>query len=107
MLFWAKQWVGGTVTLGSVPAEAFVYTDLNIVFSVQLSGAYVAADVQQFSDVVAGAGNAANTEFLALKSERRGQPTAQFQVLGLATAPDGIYLADASSVDPTSRSGHI
>jgi len=96
---WTNQWVGGTVTLGSVPAEAFVYTDLNIVYSVQLEGAYVAADVQEYSDVVAGAGNAA-TGVSGFEVGTPGATTAQFQVIGLALAPDGIFPADASSVDP-------
>jgi hypothetical protein len=96
---WAKQWVSGTVTLGSVSAEAFVYTDLNIVFSVQLQGAYVAADVHQFADLVAGAGNVA-TGISGFELATPAAGTAKFQVLGLSLAPDGIFPADASSVDP-------
>lgn len=96
---WAKQWVSGTATLGGANAEAFVYTDLNIVFSVQLQGAFVAADVQQFADVVAGAGNA-STGVSGFEVGTPGATTAQFQVIGLALAPDGIFPADASSVDP-------
>jgi len=96
---WSNQWVGGTVTLGSVPAEAFVYSDLNIVYSVQLEGAYAAADVTQYSDVVAGAGNVANG-VSGFEVGTPGATTAQFQVIGLALAPDGIYPADASSDNP-------
>lgn len=98
-VIWSNQWVGGTVTKGSVPAEAFVYSDLNIVYSVQLQGAFVPADVTQYSDVVAGAGNAA-TGVSGFEVGTPGATTAQFQVIGLALAPDGIYPADASSDNP-------
>lgn len=93
---WAKQWVSGTVTLGSVNAEAFVYTDLNIVFSVQQDGAFVAADVHLYADLVAGAGNAA-TGVSGFSLAQPAAGTAKFQVLGLSLAPDGIFLSDASA----------
>lgn len=93
---WAKQWVGGTATLGGVPAEAFVYTDRLIVFSVQQDGAFAAADIGEFADLVAGAGNAA-TGVSGFTLGTPGAGIAQFQVIGLGTAPDGIFPADAAS----------
>lgn len=97
---WTNQWVGGTVTLGSVPAEAFVYTDPQIVFSVQCDGTIVAADIGNFADLTAGAGNAATGISGFEISATTAGTIAQFQILGLSTAPDGIYVADISTANP-------
>lgn len=97
---WTNQWAGGTVTKGAVPAEAFVYVDPNIVFSVQVDGTIANTDIGQFADLVAGAGNAANgISGFELNATTAGT-IAQFQILGLAGAPDGIFVADISSANP-------
>ena len=89
---WAKQWVSGTATLGGVDAEAFVYTDPNIVFAAQCT-TIAEADVGLAADIGATAGNAAtgvsNFEILGTYGA-----TGQFLVLGLSTAPDGIFPAE-------------
>ena len=96
----AKQWVGGTVTLGAVAAEAFVYIDPNIVYSVQVDGSIANTDIGQFSDLVAGAGNTANgVSGFELNATTAGT-IAQFQILGLSTAPEGIFTADIISANP-------
>lgn len=97
---WAKQWVGGTATLGAAPAEAFVYTDPQIVFSVQVDGTIVAADIGNFADLVAGAGNALNGISGFELSATTAGTIAQFQILALADAPDGIFPADISAANP-------
>lgn len=97
---WQNQWVGGTVTKGAVPAEAFVYTDPSIVFSVQVDGTIADTDIGNFADLVAGAGNAANGISGFELSATTAGTIAQFQILGLSSAPDGIFVADIASANP-------
>jgi len=90
---WKKQWASGTATLGSVAAEAFVYTDPGIVYAVQaltIAAANIglAADME---DVTAG--NAA-TGVSGQQLDSTYGATGQFLTLGLATAPDGIFPAE-------------
>jgi hypothetical protein len=97
---WAKQWVSGTTTLGAAPAEAFVYVDPQIVYSVQVAGTIAAADIGNFADLVVGAGNTLNgVSGFELNATTAGT-IAQFQILSLAEAPDGIFTADISSANP-------
>lgn len=97
---WAKQWVGGTVTLGSVAAEAFVYVDPQIVFSVQVDGTIADTDIGNFADLVAGAGNASTGVSGFELSATTAGTIAQFQILGLSSAPDGIFTADIATANP-------
>ena len=97
---WAKQWVGGTATLGGAPAEAFVYTDPNIVFTVQVDGTIAAADVGAFAPLVAGAGNVATGVSGFELSATTGAAPNQFRIIQLAAQPEGIYTADISSANP-------
>lgn len=94
---WAKQWVSGTATLGSVDAEAFLYTDPGIVYAAQCV-TIAEADVGLAADLVAGAGNA-STGVSGFEVNSTFGATGQFLILGLAAAPDGInpaeYGADA------------
>ena len=97
---WSNQWVGGTTTSGGQPAEAFVYTDTDIVFSVQVAASITNANIGQFADLSdATAGNAA-TGISGMELGTPGAGIAQFQILGLATAPDGIYMADICAANP-------
>lgn len=90
---WAKQWVSGTATLGGVDAEAFVYTDPNIVFAAQAT-TIAEADVGLAADILAGAGNAATgISGFEINGGAYGA-TGQFLTLGLASAPDGIFPAE-------------
>lgn len=97
---WAKQWVSGTATLGGAPAEAFVYVDPNIVFSVQVDGTIANTDIGNFADLVAGAGNASTGVSGFELSATTAGTIAQFQILGLASQPEGIYTADISAANP-------
>jgi hypothetical protein len=98
---WAKQWVSGTATLGGVAAEAFVYTDPNIVYSVQCNAAVAAAEIGQFMDIVAGAGNAATgVSGFELNQSTAVATIAQFRVLRFAAAPTGIELSTTTSLFP-------
>lgn len=97
---WAKQWASGTTTLGGAPAEAFVYVDPQIVFSVQVDGTIANTDIGNFADLVAGAGNALNGISGFELSATTAGTIAQFQILALADAPDGIFPADISSANP-------
>jgi hypothetical protein len=90
---WAKQWVGGTATLGAVAAEAFVYTDPSIVYSVQAL-TIAAVDIGLAADLnVDDAGNA-STGISGMQLESTYGATGQFLTLGLASAPDGIFPAE-------------
>lgn len=97
---WAKEWTGGTVTLGSVAAEAFVYVDPEIVFSVQMDGTIANTDIGQFADLTAGAGNVATGVSGFELSATTATTIAQFQILGLSSAPEGIYTADIATANP-------
>lgn len=98
---WSNQWVGGTTTSGSQPAEAFVFTDPDIVFSVQVDGALANTEIGGFADLVTTvAGNTANGISGMQLNATVGAGPAQFQVLALAEAPDGIFPADISTDNP-------
>ena len=97
---WSNQWVGGTTTKGSAPAEAFVYTDPSIVFSVQVDGTIANTDIGNFADLVAGAGNASTGVSGFELSATTAGTIAQFQILGLSAQPEGIFTADISSANP-------
>lgn len=89
---WAKQWVNGTATLGAVDAEAFVYTDPNIVYRAQCV-TIAEADIGQAADIVAGAGNAA-TGISGFEVDSTFGATGQVMILGLAKEPDGINVSE-------------
>lgn len=97
----AKQWVSGTATLGGVAAEAYVYTDPSIVYSVQCSATVIAAEIGTFMDIVAGSGNAATgVSAFELDQSTSTAAIAQFRVLRFASAPTGIQLSTTSSLFP-------
>lgn len=97
----AKQWVSGTATLGGVAAEAYVYTDPNIVYSAQVSAALSAAEIGQFASVIAGAGNTATgVSAFELNQATTVATILQWRILRFASAPTGIDLSDTSSLFP-------
>jgi len=99
---WVKQWVSGTVTAGSVDAEAFVFTDPDVIFTAQLSGSITAADIGQLVDFLTASqanGNAA-TGISGAEIEAVFTGGTQFKIHRLATAPDGIFPADISAANP-------
>lgn len=98
---WAKQWVSGTATLGGVAAEAFVYTDPNIVFTAQASAALGADEIGQFASVIAGAGNAATgVSGFELNQATTVATILQWRILRFAPAPSGIELSTTASTFP-------
>jgi hypothetical protein len=98
---WAKQWISGTATLGGVAAEAFVYTDPNIVYSVQCNAAVLVAEIGQFMDIVAGSGNTATgVSAFELDQSTATAAIAQFRVIRFANAPTGIETSDLNSLFP-------
>ena len=104
-VIWAKQWVSGTVTQGAVAAEAFVYTDPNVIYTVQVNGTLSsAADIGlsfNFDDATLAAGNTANgISGVELLASPDGGNDGVFKLLGLASGPDGIFEADISSANP-------
>ena len=97
---WAKQFVSGTTTLGAAPVEAFVYIDPAIVYSVQLNGTLLNTEIGLFSDAdTSVAGNTLNG-ISGMQLSVTPAASGQFQVLGLAEAPDGIFTADISAANP-------
>lgn len=102
---WAKQWVSGTTTLGGEDAEAFVYTDPNIIYTVQVNGTLTTADEIglsfNFDDATIGAGNTATgISAVELLADPDGGNDGVFKLLGLATQPEGIFEADISAANP-------
>ncbi len=96
----AKQWVSGTATLGGVAAEAYVYTDPSIVYTVQCDGTIAATDIGEFADLTAGAGNVATGVSGFELSATAGAAPAQFRILRLAPQPDGIALSEFATANP-------
>jgi hypothetical protein len=99
---WSNRWVANTVTSGAQPAEAFVYTDTDIVFSVQMgtaAGVITNAAIGQFADLDATTSGNAATGISGMELGTPGAGIAQFQILGLAKGPDGIYVADLSAAN--------
>ena len=97
----AKQWVSGTATLGGVAAEAYVYTDPNIVYSAQVSAALSAAEIGQFASPIAGAGNASTgVSGFELDQSTTVATILQFRIIRFASAPTGIALSTTSSLFP-------
>jgi len=97
----AKQWVSGTATLGGVAAEAYVYTDPSIVYSVQCNATVDADEITEFMDIIAGSGNTATgVSAFELNVASSVATIAQFRVLRFASAPTGIELSTTSSLFP-------
>ncbi len=97
----AKQWVSGTVTLGSVAAEAYVYTDPSIVYSVQCDATVDADEITEFMDIVAGSGNTATgVSGFELAVSTAAATILQFRVIRFASAPTGLELSTTASLFP-------
>ena len=93
---WQNQWASGTATQGGASAEAFVYTDQNIVYTAQLDGIITADEIFGYADSVQTvAGNAANgISGMEVDAASAAATILQLKLLGYAAAPDGINLAD-------------
>lgn len=98
---WSNQWVGGTVTAGAANAEVFLFTDPDVIYSVQYAGTLTATDIGQlfdFLDASQANGNAATgVSGVELEAVTGGT---QFKLHRLAMGPDGIYPADISAANP-------
>lgn len=98
---WAKQWVADTDTLGDVDAEAFVYTDPNIVFTVQIDGSLSGEEaIGEQGEIVVGAGNTATGISIHQMSATTSTGAAQLRILRLAPQPDGIFESDITAANP-------
>jgi len=99
---WSKQWVADTVTKGGVDAEAFVYTDPNIVFTTQVNGSLSGLDaIGELGEIdVSVAGNAATGISGHQMSATTAVTEAQLKILRLAPQPDGIFVSDIASANP-------
>ncbi len=99
---WEKQWRANTVTENAAAAEAFVYTDPNILFAVQVNGSLSGVDaIGEFADLDATqAGNAATGISGMQLSATSAATAANFRIVGLAKQPEGIFNADISSANP-------
>lgn len=88
----AKQWVSGTVTLGSADAIAYVYTDPYIVYRAQCA-TIAEADVALAADIIAGAGDVP-TGISRFTVNSTFGATGQVLILGLAKEPSGIQYSE-------------
>jgi hypothetical protein len=93
---WQNQWASGTATKGGASAEAFVYTDQNIVYTAQLDGIITQDEVFGYADTIQTvAGNAANgISGMEVNAASAAATILQLKLLGFAAAPDGINLSD-------------
>jgi len=98
----AKQWVADTVTKGGVAAEAYVFTDPNIVFTIQVNGTLSGAEAigEQGEIDVSVAGNAATGVSGHQMSATTAVTAAQLRILRLAPQPDGIFVSDLTVANP-------
>ena len=100
-VIWAKQWVSGTATLGGVAAEAFLYTDPSIVYSVQCNATVDADEITVFMDIEYTTGNTATGVSAAELDVASALATIlQFRVIRFASAPTGIELSTTASLFP-------
>lgn len=94
-LVWSPTWTTGTVTLGSEDAEAFVYDDPDMLFSVQVSTAtgLVAADIGSGINIVSGTGSSLTgiSGFQADQTSLSNSAQRQLQIQGLSPLPDNDY----------------
>jgi len=99
---WAKQWVSGTTTEQALGAEAFVFTDPDIIYTAQLSGSITAASIGQLVDFLTASLANGNTTNGISGAELEAVFTGgtQFKIHRLAAAPDGIFPADIASANP-------
>ena len=93
---WQNQWASGTATKGAEAAEAFVYTDQNIVYTAQLDGIITQDEVFGYADSIQTvAGNAATgISGMEVNAASAAATILQLKLLGFAAAPDGINPAD-------------
>jgi hypothetical protein len=98
----AKQWVADTVTQGSVDAEAYVYTDPHIVYTIQVNGSLSGAEAigEQGEIDVSVAGNAATGVSGHQMAAATAVTAAQLRILRLAPQPDGIFVSDLTAANP-------
>ncbi len=98
---WSNRWTADTVTKGSANAEAFLFTDPDIIYSVQYAGTLTATGIGQLYDFLnstqASGSTATGVSAVELEAVTGGT---QFKLHRLAMKPDGIHLADISSADP-------
>ena len=100
-MVWAKQWVSGTATLGGVAAEAHIYTDPSIVYSVQCNATVDSDEITEFMDIEYTAGNTATGVSAAELDVSSALATIlQFRVIRFASAPTGIELSTTASLFP-------
>jgi len=99
---WVKQWVSGTVTEGSVDAEAHVYTDPHIVYTVQVNGTLSGLEaIGELGEIdVSVAGNAATGISGHQMSATTAVTAAQLRILRGAPQPDGIFVSDLTLANP-------
>ncbi len=97
----AKQWVTGTVTLGSVAAEAYVYTDPSIVYNVQCNATVDSDEITEFMDIEYTAGNTATgVSAVELDVASALATILQCRVIRFSAAPTGIELSTTASLFP-------
>jgi len=77
----AKNWVSGTATLNSEDAEALVYDDPNILFSIQASGAFEGANIGLNADLTAGTATSTGLSTAEVDSTTFTTATAQVKVI--------------------------
>jgi hypothetical protein len=85
-----KNWISGTATLGAQDAEAYVYTDPDIVYKAQAI-TIAAANVGQRADMDDTNAGSAATGISAQRVDSTFGATGQLKVLGLAQEPDGVF----------------
>ena len=99
---WAKQWVSGTATLGAVGAEAFVYTDPHIVYTIQVNGTLSGLEaIGELGEIdVSVAGNTATGVSGHQMSATTAVTAAQLRILRPSPQPDGIFVSDPLLANP-------
>jgi len=99
---WAKQWVSGTATLGGVDAEAFVYTDPSIVYTIQVNGSLSGLEaIGELGEIdVSVAGNASTGISGHQISATTAVTAAQLRIIRGAPQPNGIAMSDLTLANP-------
>ena len=89
------------MTLGSVAAEAYVYTDPSIVYNVQCNATVDSDEITEFMDIEYTAGNTATgVSAVELDVASALATILQCRVIRFSAAPTGIELSTTASLFP-------
>lgn len=95
---YSKHWPASTATYGAVGATAWVIDDPRVVYTVQMSGDFQAADVGQFADTVGTSGSSVTGISTQELDSSLITTSGQFRLYGLAPIEGNAYGTNAKAL---------